>query len=351
MKLKLLCFLLIAINSVAFSEGVDITTVQSKQVQIWNEFSGRLSAVNSVQIKPQVSGQITNIYFHDGQSVEQGQLLLQIDTRLYEAERDRALAQLETAKSQLNLAQSDFARAQELYEKKAISERTYDTRKNQLEIAKNAVITGKANLNQANVNLDYANIKAPISGRVSRLELTLGNLVQAGPNAPVLTTIISNKKIYVDFEIDDQTYIKHIHGSVKNGIDNKNVPVEVKLVGHPTPYKGIVDSFDNQINPSTGTIRVRAILDNPDGNLLPGMFAQVKMASPGSNQEILVPATAIGIDQNRRFVYVIENSKTQYREVQLGKRIDHLQVIESGLKPGEKIVASGINQLKSNQKI
>lgn len=352
MKFKTICLIVIALSSLAFSQGVSVTTVKSEQVQIWNQFSGRLAAVNSVQIKPQVSGQITNVYFRDGQSVEQGQLLLQIDTRLFEAERDRALAQLETAKSQVDLAESDYNRAKELYDKKAISQRTFDSRKNQLESAKNAVVTAKANLNQAEVNLDYANIKAPISGRVSRLELTLGNLVQAGPNAPVLTTIVSNKKIYVDFEIDDQTYIKHIHGAVKNGIDNQEVPVEVQLVGHPRPYKGVVHSFDNQINPSTGTIRVRAILDNSDGNLLPGMFAQVKMATPGSNREIIIPNSAVGIDQDRRFVYVVENNKTQYREVKLGQRIgENSQVVTSGLKDGEKIVAAGVNQLSSNQTI
>lgn len=329
---------------------VSVIVAQHQEIQVWNSFSGRLTAVESSIIRPQVSGRITEIHFEDGQNVNEGDILLEIDPRPYKAALNKAKAAVSSAKSEDILAARELKRAEKLLAENAVAQRIYDERLNTAQQAKNNVLAANAQLTQAQVNLDYALVKAPISGKISRAELTKGNLVQAGPNAPILTTIVSNKEVYAEFEVDEKTYIKHVHAQALNKDAVKAIPVKLTVGSKDTAYMGHIHSFDNQINPETGTIRARALIKNVNGLLLPGMYADIKMANPEELKTILVPTTAIGTDQNRKFVYVVnEDNRVTYRQVKLGKKLDAGIVITSGLQNGDRIIAKDIGKTRSGE--
>lgn len=327
---------------------VNVNIVQSQEVRIWKDFSGRLTAVDSAEIRPQVSGRITEIHFEDGQRVEAGDLLFVIDPRPYEAAVQQAKAALQAAQSNYYQARNDLERAEELVKTNALSQRIYDERKSRRNFVLAEINGAKATLEQTEIDLEYAHVKAPISGRVGRAEITVGNLLEAGPNAPVVTEIVADEKIYVDFEVDEQTYLSHIREQARDVESESLIPVQVVLRGDDDhAIDGVIHAFDNRINPASGTIRARAILDNEDGAMLPGMFAKVRLGSAERDNMLLVAEKAIGTDQNRKFVYVIdENAAVAYREVMIGDRVGKSRVIKDGLEAGDQVVVDGILKLR-----
>ena len=324
---------------------VSVATVVSKQVNTWSDFSGKIEAVHAVDIRPRVGGHVMAVYFKDGADVKAGAPLFLIDPHPYEAEVMRARGALATAESALALATKDFSRAKQLIGSKAISTAEYESRRSAFNQATGAVESARGALRTAEVNLGYTTIRAPISGKISRAEITEGNLVDAA-SAPLLASIVTLSPIYASFDLDEQTFLATIQGVPAAKL--KKIPVEVGLsndVG--TPNKATIHSFDNQISASSGTIRVRAIIPNKDGRLLPGLFAKVRIGSPDAQYAVLINPTAVGTDQNKKFVFVVgEGNKAEYREVVLGTISDGLQVVTSGLKDGEQIVVNGLQRLR-----
>jgi multidrug efflux system membrane fusion protein len=205
----------------------------------------------------------------------------------------------------------------------------------------------QARLTSAEINLDYAHIKAPISGRISRAEIKEGNLVEAGPNAPVLTSIVSKQKVYADFEVDEKSYLKYVRSSARSLNEESKIPVKLSLSEDEVEYEGFIHSFDNQIDVSSGTIRARALFDNEDSALLPGMFANVKMGTPSSIDQIIISERAIGTDQSRKFVYVVNDQNlVEYRVITIGESMNGQRVVTSGLNDGDKVIVEGIIRIR-----
>jgi multidrug efflux system membrane fusion protein len=326
---------------------VSVQTVDARDVRVWSQFSGRLNAVDYAEIRPEVSGRITDVRFKDGQTVKAGEILFVIDPRPFEAARDKAEANLASATTNAGYAQTEFERAAVLVQTKAIAQSLYDQKANAKRVSDAAVESAKAELLQANVDIDHAYVKAPIGGRISRPEITLGNLVQSGPNAPLLTSIVSNDGIYADFDVDEQTYVQNIRAQADTEAKERQLPVEVAVKGDTMRvYKGTIYSFDNRINVTSGTIRARARLDNKDGSLVPGMFVTVKIGSGMKSQAVLVPERAIGNDQNKKFLYVVgHDNKVAYREIALGEQVGPRRIVLSGLHVGERVVVDGLQHI------
>ncbi len=328
---------------------VKVVSIKPQTIQLWRQYSGSIVAVDSAQIRPQVSGRITKILFQDGQYVKKGDVLIIIDPRPFQAALKQAKASLATAKTQVDFAKKELERAKELVKKKAVAKRLLDERQNNYQIAQAAVLNAQAQVETAEINVDYAHIKAPISGIVSRAEITQGNLVQSGSNAPVLTSIVTQDNVYIDFELDEKTYIDSIQQTPANNI--KTIPVRIQIAGFDKIYTGNMHSFDNRIDPSTGTIRGRALFDNSDGKLLPGMTISVKMgqATSQNNKQILISEKAIGTDQDRKFVYIVSpENKATYREVKIGPSIAGQRIILNGLKEGDKVISQGLMRIRPN---
>jgi len=310
---------------------VSVAEVIEKEVRGWNEFSGKLVAVDQVEIRPRVSGTIESIHFVDGAMVNKGDLLFVIDPRPYQAA-------FESANALWVLAEEDLKRAQALLSSKSVPQRDYDQRKNAAEVA-------KANYTKAKLDLEYTTIRSPISGRASRAEITVGNLVESGTGqSPLLTTIVSSSPIYADFEIDETTFLKYAGAGVTNNQSATKIPVTLSV--DKLTREGHVASFDNKVNNTSGTVRVRAIFDNADGALVTGLFARIKIGNPESKKSILITERAIGTDQNKKFVLVVNGeNKTENRSVKLGGIADGMRVVEEGLKPGEKIIVNGLQRV------
>lgn len=332
--------------------SVEITVIEELSTRLWKEFSGRLAAVDYVEIRPQASGLITEVKFEDGQFVTQGDILYIIDPLPLKAIVAQESADLIVAKNRLALAQKEYKRSKNMLKKNMLSQRVYDERMNTKLVADLTVKRAEAELSEAKINLSYAYIKSPISGRVSRTELTVGNLVSAGSNAPLLTTIVSGERIYGEFEVDEQTYLNYIDGNSSEQNTRHANPVELRLQNSDTVYQGKIHSFDNRIDPTSGTIRARAIFDNPQGKLLPGMYARLKLGSVTEEKTIRVSERAIGTDQNRKFVYVVNaDNKATYREVQLGNGIDGDRIVHSGLMVGDKVIVRGLMRIQPNMQV
>lgn len=322
--------------------AVETTVIEPQKVEIWKNFSGHVVAVDYAEIRPQVSGRITELRFEDGQHVEKGDTLIVIDPRPYEASLNQAKAALEAAQTQAKFAEQEYQRAEKLIGSPAISQSLLDQRENNRKAANSAVQGAKAMLESAKIDLDYAYVKAPISGKVSRAEITEGNLVQTGSNAPLLTSIVADEKVYVDFEVDERTYLS----SVKGG-DVTKIPVRLKLSSADMEFDGFVHSFDNRIDAASGTIRARAIFDNKDGTLLPGMSVSVLMGSKGDSDKIIVSERAIGTDQDRKFVYIVNaENAAEYREITVGESVNGERVVLSGLEPGETVITDGLVRIR-----
>ncbi|HEY1629857.1 MAG TPA: efflux RND transporter periplasmic adaptor subunit [Rhizomicrobium sp.] len=328
--------------------AVTVAAVAPQTVRIWSEFSGRLAPVNAADIRPEVSGRVTEVRFKNGQQVQAGDILFVIDPRPYEAAVAKAQADLATAQHNASLANVEYSRAQRLVAEQAVARDYYDQRENAHGVAAANVQSAEAAVTQAKLDVDHAYVKAPISGRVSRAEITVGNLVQTGPNAPLLTSIVSDDGIYADFDVDEQTYLNSIRSHATSLGQEQHIPVELRLTGDAGHvYQGMIESFDNKISTGTGTIRARAHFANSDGTLVPGMFVTVRMADAASSRAILVPEDAASSDQSKRFVYVVDQGhKAEFREVTLGQEVDGRRVVLSGLKTGEHIIVGGVQRVQ-----
>ena len=329
---------------------VPVTTLilQEQQVRVWSPFSGRLAAVNSAEIRPEVSGRITKVMFQDGQPVKAGDVLFVIDPRPYEAAEAKAEAELATAKSNANFAVLEQKRADSMMKSQAIAQRLVDERGNARRVAAAAVKSAEAQVKQAKVDMDHAYVKSPINGRAGRVELTVGNVVQSGSSAPLLTTVVSNAAVYADFEVDEQTYMQTIRRYASQRNAERKIPVQLTLQGDDAhPYEGTIYSFDNRLNATSGTIRARAKFPNKDGALLPGMFVSVKLASGSDAKNLLLPESAISFDQSKKYVYIVgPENKVEYREVTVGDRLGGNRLVLTGVKPGDRIVVEGVQHVR-----
>lgn len=324
--------------------AVEVTTLELQEIRAWTNFSGRLTAVESVAIKPLVSGTIHQVLFEEGQLVKQGDPLFVIDPRPHQATLKRAEAQLATARSRAKLAEDELQRARQLVASKLISQSIYDAAVSDNQVAQAAVLEAESALSQAQLNLEYAHITAPISGRVGRAELTVGNVVEAGPNAPVLTAIVADDQLYAEFNVNEQTYLH----ALRNNRNAREMPVELTLaVDDSVIYYGHIHAFDNRLDTSSGTIRARAIFENTDGALTPGMYANVRLGSAQTSEVLLVPERAVGTNQSKKFVYVIDQNDTvTYREVVLGDHYLAHRVVLKGINPGERIAVNSLSHLR-----
>jgi multidrug efflux system membrane fusion protein len=327
---------------------VVVRTLAEQKIRLWSEYSGRLHAVESAEIRPEVGGRITEVRFEDGQTVKAGDTLFVIDPRPYQAAVERAEAALATAVTNAGFAKVELDRAARIVNTQAIAQRVYDERANTSRVANAAIKSAEAALRQASIDLEHAYVRAPIAGRVSRAELTVGNLVQPGPGAPLLTRIVSNETIYADFEVDEQTYVESIRDHANRRDEERRIPVQITLHGDKSRvYQGHIHSFDNRLDVASGTIRARAKFDNGDGVLVPGMFVSVKLASGTERSELLIPDRAVGFDQSKKFVYVVdERNKVAYREVELGKQLQAQRVALKGVQAGDRVIVDGIQRVR-----
>lgn len=331
---------------------VNVAVVKRQSTQIWNNFSARLEAVDFVELRPQVSGIIVDVNFEDGQYVNEGEVIFVIDPGPFKAEVARAKANLQTAKTDHEFAEQQYERAKNLIKTNAISKSNFDQRKNRFESTKAEILSAKADLDRVSIDLDRAYVKAPIAGRLGRIEVTKGNLVDGNQNAPVLTTIVSEGFIYANFEVDEQTYLQHIRSYARNKEAERKIPVRLKLNQDSVIYEGTIYTFDNQLDATSGTIRARALFKNSDNALLPGMFAQVEMGSAETKSKIFIDERAIGTDQNRRFVFIVdENNTVAYRELKLGVSSRGQREILSGLDDGDLVIVDGIMFLRAGMKV
>jgi multidrug efflux system membrane fusion protein len=335
------------------AKPVVVQTLREKQVRLWTEFSGRMHAVDYAEIRPEVNGRITEVRFQDGQQVKAGDILFVIDPRPYAAVVERDQASLVSAKSKIVLARLDQDRAKQLIDSHAIAQSDLDLRDNAVRVAQADADNAEAQLKQAQVDLEHCYVTAPISGRVSRAEITLGNVVQSGAAAPLLTSIVSQDGIYADFEVDEQTYLQTIRSAAAGNQQEQQIPVQLTAGGDTAHiYTGFIQSFDNRIDPSSGTIRARAKFANSDGALVPGMFVSVRLAGSEDQRVLLVPDRAVSFDQSKKFVYVVDaDSKVSYREIELGRSVDKERVVQSGLKAGERVVVDGIQAVRPNDTV
>jgi membrane fusion protein, multidrug efflux system len=334
----------------AAAAGVSVTVerLEPQSVSPFAEFSGRINAVDYAEIRPQVSGRITEIHFHDGEHVSAGDVLFVIDPRPYQAAVDKAQADLTTAINNAAYAKAERERGSQLVRSSTLSQETYDQRVNSDEVAKAAVQSARAALESAQINLDYAYVKAPISGRVSRAEITVGNLVGT-PTAPppLLTSIVSDNGVYADFEVDEQTYLNNVRNYGQRHEEQQKIPVDVVVRNNEDrAYRGHIYSFENRIDNASGSIRARARFDNTDGGLIPGMFVSVRMGNGVIDDALLVPESAIGNDQSKRFVFVVgDGNKAEYRSVALGPQVDGNRVVLTGLKAGDRVILDHLQRL------
>ncbi|NWD71746.1 efflux RND transporter periplasmic adaptor subunit [Pseudomonas gingeri] len=336
-----------ASDVVAPKTEVDVATVVFKTISEWQSYSGRLEAVDRVDIRPLVPGTIVAVHFKDGALVKKGDLLFTLDQRPYLAEVDRAAGQLAAAESRAIYTATDAARAQRLIEQSAIAKRDFDEKQNASREAAANVKVAKAMLDAAKVNLSYTLISAPVAGRVSRAELTVGNIVSAG-TSPLLTTLVSVSPIYASFDVDEQTYLRYL-----NQASGSTAPVSLGLADeNGYSRKGAVDSIDNQLDTQSGTIRVRARFDNANGALLPGLYARIKVGGGKPFEAVLVNDSAIGTDQAKKFVLVVgAQDRVEYREVTLGNLHEGLRVVTAGLKAGDRVIVNGMQRARPNDAV
>ncbi|GAB3045407.1 efflux RND transporter periplasmic adaptor subunit [Stenotrophomonas tumulicola] len=329
---------------------VSAAPVLIKQVSQWDEFSGRVEAVENVDLRPRVSGYIDKVNYVEGQEVKKGDVLFTIDARSYQAEYDRARAELARARTQSTLARGESERAKRLSEQQAISTETWEQRRAASDQAGAQVQAAQAALDAAALNLEFTKVRAPISGRAGRAMVTAGNLVSAGDAASVLTTLVSLEKVHVYFDADEATFLRYAQMARKGERPSErdaSLPVKIGLSGEQGfPHEGTVDFLDNQVTRSTGTIRVRALLDNAERQFTPGLFARVQLLGSGQFQATLIDDRAVLTDQDRKYVYVVDKEgKAQRRDVALGRSADGLRIVENGLVAGDKVIVDGVQKV------
>ncbi|MBT3068119.1 efflux RND transporter periplasmic adaptor subunit [Rhodoferax sp. U11-2br] len=327
---------------------VSVATVVQSEVGAWDEFSGRLEAVERVDIRSQVAGTLQAVHFREGALVKKGDLLLSIDPAPYAAEAQRAEAQVMAAQARVAQARGEQERSQRLWSEQAISKRELDERVNGQREADANLRAAQAALQAAQLSLGYTQLRAPVAGRVGKLEVTVGNLVAAGPGAQVLTTLVSVSPIYASFDADEQVVAKALKDVGVKGVRKLDrIPVQMGTAASTdTPFEGRLQLVDNQVDPKSGTIRARAVFDNPDGQLMPGQFARIRMGQSTRGVALLINERAVGTDQNKKFVLVVgADKKAMYREVTLGASVNGLRIVKQGLEANERIVVNGLQRI------
>jgi multidrug efflux system membrane fusion protein len=346
---------------------VTVAQVIARPLHHWDELTGELQAVNTVDVRPRVSGFIDSVQFTEGARVSKGQVLFQIDPRPFEIEIERLTAELKRAQSKLDYATAGHARAERLYAQNAIAREEYEQLTSAETEAAGDLGSLNAQLHAARLNLEYTHVRSPIDGHVSRAVITSGNLVS---NTNLLTTVVSDDPIYAYFDTDEATYLRFVrqergdrtplraaaaHGpSVSRPSPSPSAsPVFMGLVGEQGyPHQGLLDFIDNQVDARSSTIRVRAVFDNKDGRFTPGLFARIKLVANDSYNAILIDERAVGNDLGKKFVLVLKaDSTVEYRPVTLGTRIDGLRVVEEGLQPADTIVVNGLQHVMAGAKV
>ena len=323
--------------------------VEKRDIALWDEFSGRLEAIERVDVRARVAGAVQAVHFREGALVREGDLLITIDPAPYAAAVKRAEAQVAAAQARLALASSELDRSRQLWERRVVPQRDLDERINAEREAEASLRAAEAELEAAGLELGYTSVRAPVSGRVGKLEVTVGNLVAAGPGAPVLTTLVSVDPIYASFSADEET----VAGVLESlGPDPHaqlgRIPVRMDTAtSNGTAHEGALQLIDNQVDASSGTVFVRAVFANPDGVLMPGQFARLRMGRAATEPAVLVSERAVGTDQDKKFVTVVGRDDTaEYREVTLGPSVDGLRVVTQGLSAGERVVVNGLQRVR-----
>src|SRR6267154_2494281 len=330
---------------------VSVAEVICKQLGDSDEFTGRLEPVNSVEVRPRVSGYLQSGHFKEGAIVRQGDLLFQIDPRPFQAEVDRLKGELSQAKAQRSRAQSDFERAERLHNNDGMSAEEYDRRAAVRSEAEARIASTEAALRGAELNLEFTRVTAPISGRVGRAEITEGNLVESGAaQVKPLTTLVSLDPIYVYFDVDEQTYLKYARVTQSRGTSSHDLR-SAALLGLADedgfPHAGQVSFVDNQVSSSTGTIRLRATFANKNLALTPGLFARIRLQGGGTQSGCLAKDEAVVTDLNQKYVFVLgKNNTLVYRPVKLGPMAEGLRIVRDGLHEGDLIVVSGLQRVR-----
>jgi RND family efflux transporter MFP subunit len=337
--------------------AVTVQQPVSREVVEWDEYQGWVEAVDTVAVRARVNGYLDSVHFKDGAEVRKGDLLFVIDPRPYQAELDRAQADLLQAQTRFDLASNDLARAGRLLKARAISEEDADSRAKAERTAAAAIESARATVEMARLNMDYTQIKAPISGRIGRKMITEGNLVNGTQgDATLLATIVSLDPIYCRFDADESSILKYQQLARQAGGENLRGgkwPCEIALANESGfPHKGVLDFVDNQVDPNTGTLRVRGVFANPDRVLQPGFFARVRVPGSASSKELLIPDLAIVSDQDRKFVVVVDGQDmVAYAPVKLGPLMDGLRVIREGLHAGDWVVVNGLMSARPGAKV
>jgi RND family efflux transporter MFP subunit len=335
---------------------VTVKQPQMATVTNWDEYPGHVEAVEMVEIRPRVSGYIDSIHFRDGAEVKAGDLLFVIDPRPYQAELEQAQARRQQAETHLELVQNDLKRAESLKGTKAISDEEFDNRSKAVREAEAALAATKANESAARLNLDYTQIKAPVSGKIGRRLLTVGNFVQlqgSGGSASVLATLVSLDPIYAYFDVEEAAYQQYRNNARTAEAGGGGLPCELGLDGEQgCSHRGRIDFFDNQVNPQTGTIRVRAVFENGDRALVPGMFANLRVLAGQAREALLVPDVAVQSDQGYKFVFVANaEGKVEARYIDTGRAHGPLREVLKGLKPEDQVIVNGLIMLRPGVKV
>ncbi|KQQ55567.1 RND transporter MFP subunit [Pseudomonas sp. Leaf127] len=329
---------------------VTVAKVLEQPINEWDEFTGRLEAPETVEVRPRVSGQIDQVAFTDGALVKKGDLLFQIDPRPFQAEVRRLEAQLQQARAVANRSENEAQRGDRLRANNAISAELADSRSTSAQEAKAGVAAIQAQLDLARLNLSFTRVTAPITGRVSRAEITTGNIVTADVTA--LTSVVSTDKVYAYFDADERVFLKY-NELARQGQRGQATPVYLGLSNEAdNPHLGQMNFVDNQVNPRTGTIRGRAVFDNSDGRFTPGLYARLKLVGSATYTAVLIQDEAVGTDLGKKFVLVMDkDNKPTYRPVELGPKLEGLRIVRSGLAKDDTIVVKGLQRVRPGQPV
>jgi membrane fusion protein, multidrug efflux system len=332
---------------------VTIATVASRDIIEWEEFTGRLEAVNTVAVRPRVSGYVAAVRFAEGALVRRGEVLFQIDPRPFQTEVDRLRAELDRARATVDRAGTELERAERLAAENAISREERERRASFVRESDANAAAVAAALRAAELNLEFTHVTAPIDGRIGRAIVTEGNLVTSGPGeATLLTTVVSLDPIHAVFDADEQTFLRH-EQLARGGTGKAALPIRMALANDDGfPHAGALNFLDNQLDPATGTIRGRAVFRNADRSLVPGLFVRLRLPGRQARRGVLIDDRAVGTDLDKRFVYVVNAAQeVEYRAVTLGPLVDDLRVVRSGLSDGDRVIVNGVQRVRPGARV